>query len=356
MKRLAWILGVMAMGCGASGISDTAGTVDGCFVGEARACDCDAGTPGEETCTEEGWGACVCGKADAGKPSFEDDASVETDGPPVCGDFRCDEKKGESCETCALDCGECPTCDLAPTCTGAFSVPTSWEALPSFDNAGRRQYASGGDIGVEMNETTCSAPKLKLQLSEVMIHERGVDWPNNLDTFCMITANDGSSSELIITPQWAGISKSPQTYILGVETSTFWGQEIGTVKQSLFNITIKYACYRDKKGDAWKGILDGIGAAAGAAASVPGNPYGWAFGLGGAAAGAAAGAVNSSGVTEWLSVEQTIDRKALLELTNGRTWKIRQSGKSGATFNSKWDFELTIRAWGCSSPRPTPTK
>ena len=31
-------------------------------------------------------------------------------GPPVCGDSSCASGRGETCSTCALDCGACPGC------------------------------------------------------------------------------------------------------------------------------------------------------------------------------------------------------------------------------------------------------
>ena len=356
MNRLAWVLGFLVLGCGASGVSDTTGTSDGCLPGDTRPCDCDGGTPGTETCSETGWGACVCApEKDA--PTFEDDASVpEDDGPAVCGDFRCDTKKGETCEDCPMDCGKCPECDLAPTCSGAFSIPVEFTPLPEFNNNGQTNYGSGVGMGVPPEETTCTPPRLKIQLSQIKVHKNGISGINfnDFQMFCVIEATDQTETELILTPT----SKFDDGDQIEVQTAygIFWGQGMSTLKQSQFNLTITYNCYRDKKGDAWADILKAVGDAAGAGAAIPGNPYGWGFGLGSLAANAAQAAIQQSGVENVLSVEQRIDKDALLLLTHGRSWQIRQSGKfKEGTFGSeKSDIELTVRAWGCSTPRPLP--
>lgn len=351
MRRLAWILGVMAMGCGASGVSDTADTVDGCFVGETRDCDCDGGI-GVETCSETGWEACVC----TDKPSFDDDGGIPNDGPAICGDFRCEATKGETCEACPIDCGECPACDLAPTCSGAFSVPTVFEDLPEFNNNEQTSYGVGIGMGVPPEETTCSAPRLKIQLSRVTAHKDGLSFAGSggFKVFCLVEASDGSDSELILTPSM-DLKGDGKFFEVNATNGTFWGQGKGEVKQSQFNVTVSYSCYRDKDGDVWADVLKGISDAAGAGAGIPGNPYGWAFGLGSVAAAAAEATIQKAGLTNVLSVEQRIDKEALLILTHGKTWKIRQKGKFDSGWGSeKSDMELIVRAWGCSNPRPLP--
>lgn len=356
MRRLAWVLGMMAMGCGASGISDTSDRVDACVVGEERDCDCDAGKPGVETCTDTGWGACVCAPG-KGKPSFDDDGGdFEDDGPAVCGDFRCDSKKGESCEDCPMDCGECPTCDLAPTCTGAFSVPFDFERLPEFDNEGRDSFGSGEFMGTPPEETTCTAPRLKIQLSKVIAHRDGLSTfgTGGFKIFCIVEATDNKDMELVLTEKM-DLEGDGKSQIVSGTNGIFWGQGTSTVKQSQFHLTLNYNCYRDQDGNVWKDVLDGVSKAAGAGAGIPGNPYGWAFGLGSVAAAAAKSAIQDAGLTNVLSIEQRIHKDALLLLTQGKTWSIRQSGKfKSGTGSEKSDVELVIRAWGCSTPKPLP--
>lgn len=355
MRRLAWILGVLAMGCGASGAADTSDTADGCFIGETRDCECDGGV-GTEVCSETGWEACICeAPNDARAPYTPDDAGLpDPDAAAVCGDNRCEASKGETCENCPADCGECAECDLAPNCTGAFSVPIEFEPLPEFNNNEQTSYGVGLDMGIPPEETTCSAPRLKLQLSRVTAHKDGLSFAGSggFKVFCLVEASDGSDSELILTPSMdlKGDGKFAE---INATNGTFWGQGKGEVKQSQFNVAISYTCYRDKDGDVWSDVLKGISDAAGAGAGIPGNPYGWAFGLGSVAAAAAEATIQKAGLTNVLSVEQRIAKDALLLLTHGKTWSIRQKGKFDSGWGSeKSDIELTVRAWGCSSPRP----
>lgn len=357
MNRLAWVLGFLVLGCGASGISDTSGTSDACLPGDTRPCDCDGGTPGTETCSETGWGACVCApEKDA--PTFEDDGGiVEDDGPAVCGDYRCDTKKGETCEDCPMDCGKCPECDLAPTCSGAFSAPPTFERLQEFDNNLQTSFSCGEDMGVPPEETTCSAPRLKMQIAQIRVHRNGLASTagNELDLFCMIEATDGSGGELILTPKFSKVGDNEVINLSG-ESGVFWGQDVGKVKLSQFHITITYNCYRDNGKGVIEDVLDAVAGVGKDVASVPGNPYGWAFGLGSAAAAAASAAINNAGVKTILSVKQSIHQDALLLLASGKTWNIRDQGRlsEGWFSDEESDIELVVNAWGCSTPRPLP--
>ena len=102
----------------------------------------------------------------------------------------------------------------------------------------------------------------------------------------------------------------------------------------------------------YEDVLDTISDAAADAGGIAG-PYGWAFGLGSVAASIVGSALGASGGDEvWLNVQQTIDADAMLELTNGRIWQIRQTGR-GTTALEEWDWMLEVEAWGCADPRPS---
>lgn len=347
MNKWAWLLGVLLAGCGASGDADTGSTSGSCVAGSSRACTCDGGK-GTQTCSGGAWTACACSLLDAAV------VDAKSDAPAECGDLYCEADKGETCELCPVDCGECPKCDLAPTCTGAFSVPTQTKALSDFDNDGKTSYVSGVGMGVPPSATSCTAPKLKIRVASITVNLNGTGW-SDLDMFCMVEANDGVSSELIVSPAEKGLGDHAPPITLSPAEGTFWGQDVGSVKQSQFNITITYRCFQMDDNGALTSALDAIAQAAGGVGQVPGNPYGWAFSLGGAAAAAASAAVQaSSGNHLRLQVQQTIDKGALLDLTNGRTWTIRQTGDAGG-LGGKWDWQLGIEAWGCSTPKPPPT-
>ena len=287
------------------------------------------------------------------------DASVPLDaevGASVCGDSVCDPVAGETCSVCPIDCGSCQPCDFAPLCADSLLVPIEFTPLPEFNNNGQTNYGSGVGMGVPPEETTCSAPRLKIQLSRVVAHKDGLSFGGSggFKVFCVVEANDGKDMELILTEQM-DLEGDGKSFEIEPTSGIFWGLGTSTVKQSQFNLTLNYNCYRDKDGDVWADVLKGISDAAGAGAGIPGNPYGWAFGLGSVAAAAAEAAIQKAGLTNVLSVEQRIAKESLLLLTEGRTWSVRQKGKFDSGLGSeKSDVELVIRAWGCSTPRPLP--
>jgi hypothetical protein len=350
--------GLFALGCGATGSTTSpsmdageteAGTNGGspaCQAETFRNCRCSNGGSGTETCEGDGkWGTCSCTKTlsmDAGGPQAK----------PECGDGVCNGK--ETCATCPDDCGACPACTLAPTCTGASSVPANATALPSFDNGTQSVYSSGTDAGT--NTGNCSDPLLKMRVSEIQIHQNGAS--GGVEMFCMVQADDGQSSELMVTPDYMNLNDNNPPLILSPSAGTFWGEAVNGVKLSQFNITVTYQCYMVLQPDAFQNALNAIAGVAGQAAAIPGNPYGWAFGLGGAAAAAAAAATAAgSGASVLLDVQQTIDSNALLALTNGNTWTIEQTGSTkldgdcGFFGGCTWDWELDIEAWGCAAPK-----
>jgi len=133
---------------------------------------------------------------------------------------------------------------------------------------------------------------------------------------------------------------------------TFWGQK--NLVKTADNLTITYNCWKvDKSSQGWADALAAIQQAAKDAGSIAG-PWGWAFGLGSiAAAAAAAAAKANAGDKHLLNAQQVIDRKQLLDLTNGRTWTIRKAGHGAAPAAGYWDWSLTIESWGCAEYQST---
>ncbi len=355
MKKLSHVFAMMALsgalaggaavGCGASGQTAVAGGTGGgaCASGDFRTCNCDLANQGTQQCTDGTWSDCACGTPDAG-----------SDAAAVCGDGVC--AATENCVACPADCGTCPACSAAPSCTGASSVPASPTAEASFNNAGQTMYTSGVGFGLTPAETMCSYPLLKMRVSQIQVHKNGS--PDSLEMFCIVQADDGQSSQLMVTPDYMNLEDSNPAIALSPSAGTFWGEAVNGVKLSQFNITVTYQCWMETTPDALQSALTAIAGVAMAGEAIPGNPYGWAFGLGGAAAAAAAAAAAvGSGGTALLNVQQTIDSSALLQLTNGYTWVIEQSGSTKVdgdcdVFEScDWDWELDIEAWGCAAPQ-----
>lgn len=333
------LAGAIAVGC-ASGAHTTG---DSCTEGDFRNCNCEPLQTGTQACEASGWGACTCDMPDAG-----------SDAPAVCGDGVCE--GAENCVTCPADCHTCPACPAAPSCTGASSVPSNPTAASSFDNAGQTSYTSGVGFGQTPEETGCSDPLLKMRVSQIQVHKNGAPG-SGLEMFCLVQADDGQSSQLMVTPSYMNLSDGNPPIALSPSAGTFWGHAVNGVKLSQFNITVTYQCFMVTTPDALQNALTAIAGVAGAGAAIPGNPYGWAFGVGGAAAAAlAATTAAGSGASPLLNVEQTIDSSALLKLTNGYTWAIEESGSTKVDgdcdliLSCDWDWELDVEAWGCAAP------
>lgn len=340
----AFVSGLLVACSGATGEAPLDGVRTGCDGGTTTSCTCEGGREGTRTCEDGTYGACVCSD-DAG--SFDVSADVP-DVPPKCGDLACN--GAETCETCPTDCGKCPKCDLAPSCTGAIAVPTTSTELDGFDNEGKSLYVCGVGMGEAAAKTTCLDPRLRMRIRQIKIAKNGV-WPGSLDMYCIVHASDGATSEIAVTPLQKDLGDDHAPLVFDPNVALFWGQK--ELRPTINNLTITYKCFRNVDNSAYTSVFGTIKDEAIKAGGVAG-PWGWAFGLGGVAAGIVEAAVGSSGGdTLRLSVQQTIDAGALLDLTNGRIWQIRQSGEGGG-LNGKWDWTVEIEAWGCADARVVP--
>jgi hypothetical protein len=315
------------------------GSVPACKTGATESCFCQSGQTGTETCTVTGWGACDCTLPDAGYS-----------GPQVCGDGFC--SGTEDCESCPVDCGQCASCQLAPTCTNGASLPASFTPLDAFDctdtDGGSPRCGVGVDAGVPLEDTDCLAPQLKIGLADIRVILNGVG--GTLTMSCILGSDDGHTSELLITPQETGISDHAAPILVPAAQATFWGQDTGSPKLSQFPLTLSYQCFEIDSNSSWEAVLGAIAMSAGSVAQVPGNPFGWAFGVAGAGAAAAqAGLQAGDGESLRLNYQQTIDPSAFLEMTNGKTWTVEQSGNANG---HNWDWALDLQSWGCSAARP----
>jgi hypothetical protein len=300
--------------------------------------------------------------ADAGvtldSGTLPDDDDTDDDQPEpdpsqqegVCGDYVCN--INESCADCSPDCGKCPECVLAPTCTGSAAVPTTATHLEGFDNAERSIYVSGLDdagmpAGTFVDDTDCIAPELRLRVRQISVVKDGVSL-GSADLYCVLNASDGVHSEVMITPLQLGVGDGAPPLIFPPEAATFWGQ--GKAWQTLNNLTITYQCFLSKSNDGYKKVFDAIQNGATQAGGIAG-PWGWAFGVGGVAAGLISAAIPEAKDESRINVQQTIDASMLLDLTNGRRWTIRGTGDAPG-IGGYWDWNVEVEAWGCSDARP----
>ena len=297
-------------------------------------------------------------RADAGRM----DAGVPDAGPPDlgapdlnivarCGDGLCTDEM-EDCESCALDCGECPMCDMAPTCTGALAVPTSTTPLTDCNNddgsSQRNNYACGVGLGVAPAETSCADPQLRFRVRQATIDRGNIDLPRNL--YCVISAEDGVHSELLVTPprEVAGGGRTTDINFRPSE-GLLWGQ--GDLYRSTSNITVTYQCYLTSDAGRAMAILDAI---AGRAADVAehADGYGWVFGTVAVLGTVIGSALSATSDALVLDVQQTIDAGALLTMTNARSWEIRKR-QGNFLLSGASDLTLRLESWGCADVRTT---
>jgi hypothetical protein len=257
-------------------------------------------------------------------------------GPAQCGNGVCD--ASEDCLSCPLDCGQCPACALAPSCSNALGAPANPAPRPDLYQ-GDSAPDAGADASVpdQLPGTDgCENAQLRMRVVAIETYSGGGT------IFCIVDGNDGSTSEVAITPQTKALGNN-ETFFFDPANSMFWGQT--ALHTTTNDLTITYNCFNVVDNSAWSAALNALGQAAQQAGGIAG-PYGWAFGVASAGAQAAAAAIQASnGAKLTLNAQQTIPKGELLDLTNGRTWKVRETGGG---FLSGWDWELTLESWGCA--------
>lgn len=275
--------------------------------------------------------------------------ALPTDIMVTCGDGICT-RGAETCETCPLDCNRCPTCDMAPSCTGALAVPLASTRLPVCDNALdgnlRSNFACGTDLGVAPSATTCADPQLRIRVKEIAIQRGFFDLGSNL--YCVISAEDGRHSELLlVTPRSVSGNRNTTTINLRPSEGLLWGQ--GDLYRSISNITITYGCFLASNSGAAQRVLNDISGRAGMVAQHA-DGYGWVFGTVAVLGTILGSAIGTMGDTRILDVQQTVAAGALLPLTNARTWDIRSRG-GNLSLSGAHDLRLTLESWGCAGVR-----
>jgi hypothetical protein len=283
---------------------------------------------------------------DSSGPSSTLSQDAAASGPPTCGDKTCNGT--ETCETCSLDCGQCPACPLAPTCSNALGVPSSPTPRPDLDINIKEDAGPGGGKPTPSlpGEDGCENAQLRVRLQSITTTKGGGV------IYCIVSATDGVTAEVALTGKTGDLNDG-ETNAFDPGSAVFWGQG-NDLHTTTNNLTITYDCFKVVDNSSWASALSALSSAANSSGATVGGPYGWAFGAAADASAAASAAVTATNGDDHLfNAQQTIDKSELLDLTNGRTWDIEESGSTGLF--SSFDWTLGIESWGCAAGTP-PTR
>jgi hypothetical protein len=168
--------------------------------------------------------------------------------------------------------------------------------------------------------------------------------------YCIVSASDGVTSEAAITAK--GEIPPNKTHYFNESVGVFWGKK--ELHATTNNLTVTYNCFREKDNEAFAKALEAMSKTAKDLGGSAGE-YGWAFGLGAVATSAAAAAVQAAAKDEVIiNAQHTVEKKKLLDLTNGRSWTLRQKNDGGIFGVGAWDFELHVQSWGCAEAKGVP--
>ncbi len=339
-----WVLLLSGAAVGCSGtLALPGGAIDAgpdasCAAGDTKPCTCVSGAMGTLSCipgTNQFATECQCAPPDMAI------------GPGVCGDGVCNLGFGEDCTMCPEDCGQCPKCPYAPSCTEAVGAPINPtpEANLNYPNGG----PWAGDYGGDQQPMSCGPAKLRIGITKILANKN-----DGQSIYCIVQATDGVASGAAITNKTGGLNDG-DSYSFDPSVGVFWGQKDLAVSKN--NMTITYNCVQVNK-DVWGAVLMAAGMAAGQAGQF-GGAYGWAFGLGDVglqAAGAALAA--TAGDDNLFNAQQVVDKNELLDMTNGKTWTITAGGGSCGGFigigTHACQYTLTVESWGCADGKPVP--
>ncbi len=190
----------------------------------------------------------------------------------------------------------------------------------------------------------CGKPYLRIKMDKVKVHE-AEDWPGAADEiYCLIQAEAGTGAELRLTPLTPSLEEDGGEYQFSMGDGVFWGQIEPAHPGS--HLLLTYDCLESDTGtQGWQNLLDTIGEAATDIGGQVGGEYGWIFTTAGGVANIVSASLALNQDDRLLNAQQTVLLDDQLELTNGYFWTVRADGTHGL---SDWDWELTIKAWGCA--------
>jgi hypothetical protein len=187
----------------------------------------------------------------------------------------------------------------------------------------------------------CGAPLLRVAASHVQVHEEDDDFANDI-VYCAIQAEAATAAEIRVTPQTPNLDEG-DGFDFALESGVFWGQQEPVTPGG--NILITYDCFEADSSTGYQDLVDAIGHAAGQIGNSVEGDNGWIFDGAAAIAPIVSTGLALDNDDHLFNAQQTIELDRQLELTNGAFWTVRREGTHSL---SDWDWELTIKAWGCA--------
>ena len=226
-------------------------------------------------------------------------------------------------------------CTEAPSCSGALAPPSSFTHFTSLDLVSTEIPPPPASL--------CHAPQLRMTLDTITVYEEVDDMANDA-VYCIVTAEAPLGSAIQVTGVTQPLDEG-ESIVLPLNEGIVWGQN-STLTAAGGDMVITYDCFEQDDADEYISMLATLASASAAAGGVQGTGNGWIFTNPGAAASVSAQMIALNSSDDYtVHAQHTIPGSAQLELTHGYYWTVRQSG----TINmSDYDYELTMKIWGCS--------
>ena len=220
---------------------------------------------------------------------------------------------------------------------GGSDIDDARRCLDQVLTRGCVSYACGVDTPPHADANVCIAPELRIRIKKMHIERGGFVTKKGL--YCIIVAEDGNHSELLLTPR-TEVGGNGSDVVVSLSDSVFWGQS--DLYLSTSNLLITYRCLLGSNAEQYEQIFGDISDAA-ADNAAPAGEYGWVFGAASVASEIIGSALGAGTDNEVLNIQQTIDQSALLDFTNGRSWTIKQDKGDEMT--------IDVESWGCAEAR-----
>ena len=187
----------------------------------------------------------------------------------------------------------------------------------------------------------CGDPLLRLNIAQIKVHEEDDDFANDI-VYCVVQAEASNGAEVRITPQTPNLDEG-ETHEFALESSVFWGQQGPSTPGG--DLLVTYDCIEADTTDGYQNMVNAIGEAATELGDGVEGDNGWVLTGAGAIAPIVSTGLALDTDDQLFNAQQTIPAEKHLEMTNGTYWTVR---RDGTHLFSDWDWELTIKAWGCA--------